>query len=76
MLICEDDIHIFTNHRNLLFVYDPLTVKTNLGRHVVNKVQRWALYLLHFMHTIEHIEGSRNVTADMLTRWYAGYRGK
>ena len=76
MFACEDNIHIYTDHRNLLFVFDPLSLKPSLGRHVVNKVYRWALYLSRFTYTIEHVEGVNNVSADMLTRWYAGYRGK
>ena len=36
--------HVFTDHRNLLFVFAPLTLEPALGRHVVSKVQRWALY--------------------------------
>lgn len=75
MLICEEDIHLFTNHRNLHFVFDSLSVKSTNARHVVNKVQRWALYLSRFQYTIEYIEGERNNTADMMTRWYKGYRG-
>lgn len=76
MFACEEDIHIFTDHRNLLFVFNTLALKPMLGRHIVNKVQRWALFLSRFMYSIEHIAGERNVAADMMTRWYAGYRGK
>lgn len=76
MMLCEDNIHLFTDHRNLLFVFHPLAFNSSLGRHIVNKVQRWALYLSKFMYTIEHIQGAKNVAADMLTRWYVGYRGK
>lgn len=74
MLICENDIHLFTDHRNLLFVFNPLAMRPSLGRHIVNKVQRWALFISRFMYTIEHVEGKRNITADMLTRWYVGSR--
>lgn len=76
MLLCEDDVHLFKDHRNLLFVFNPYVFKPSLGTHIVNKVQRWALYLSRFMYTIEHIEGSRNATADIFTRWFAGYKGK
>lgn len=41
MFTCENDIHIFTDHRNLLFVFSAHAIAPTLGRHVVNKVQRW-----------------------------------
>lgn len=68
--------HVFTDHRNLLFVFSPLVLEPALGRHVVNKVQRWALYLSQFPYVIEHIEGNRNIFADILTRWLKGYRSE
>ena len=76
MFTCEENIHVYTDHRNLLFVFHPLSLKPSLGRHIINKVHRWALYLSQFSYTIEHVEGENNVAADMLTRWYAGCRGK
>ena len=45
-----------------------------LGRHVLSKVQRWALYLSRFAYIIEHVRGDENVFADILTRWTKGYR--
>ena len=66
--------HIFTDHRNLLFVFCPSAVEPALGRHVFSKVQRWALYLSKFDYVIEHIPGVENVFADILTRWLKGYR--
>lgn len=66
--------HVFTDHRNLLFVFALLALEPSLGRHVVSKVQRWALFLSRFQFVIEHIEGEQNVCPDMLTRWARGYR--
>lgn len=68
--------HVFTDHRNLLFVFALLAIEPALGRHVVSKVQRWALYLSRFSYVIEHIGGSANVFADILTRWARGYRNE
>ena len=65
---------MFTDHRNLLFVFAPLALSPALGRHVVSKVQRWALFLSQFEYVIEHIERHRNIFADMLTRWARGNR--
>ena len=66
--------HVYTDHRNLLFIFAPLTLEPALGRHVVSKVQRWALYLSRFPYVIEHVNGEDNVFADILTRWCRGYR--
>ena len=70
----DNPTHVFTDHRNLLFVFAPLAFEPALGRHIVAKVQRWALFLSRFDYLIEHIDGARNVFADILTRWCRGYR--
>ena len=66
--------HVFTDHRNLLFVFAPLALEPALGRHVVSKVQRWALFLSKYTYVIEHIDGDDNVFADILDsplpQWY------
>lgn len=74
LFLNEQPVHVFTDHRNLLFVFAPLAMEPTLGRHVVTKVQRWALFLSRFENAIEHIDGSKNVFADILTRWTKGYR--
>lgn len=44
LLLNEQPVHVFTDHRNLLFVFALLTMEPTLGRHAVTKVQRWALF--------------------------------
>ena len=72
----DHPVHVFTDHRNLLFLFAPLALEPALGRHVVNKVQRWALYLSQFPYLIEHVDGQNNIFADILTRWLKGYRSE
>lgn len=76
--IFHDDhpTHVFTDHRNLLFIFAPYATEPTIGRHIVSKVQRWAMYLSRFEYVIEHIDGKRNICADMLTRWTKGYRNE
>lgn len=69
----HQDVRLFTDHINLLFAFSPLSLEPALGRHVVSKVQRWALYLARFKYTIQHVKGDENVFADIL-RWTQGYR--
>ena len=65
----DQKFHVFTDHRNLLFLYSPLCLEPSLGSHAVSKVQRWAMYLSRFEYNIEHIDGEANIFADILTRW-------
>ena len=76
ILMGSASTHVHTDHRNLLFVFNPRALEPKLGRHVVSKLQRWALFLLQFEYCIEHVRGEANVMADMMTRWFKGYRGK
>lgn len=76
LLLTQRPVHVYTDHRNLLFVFNPLSLEPVLGRHIVSKVQRWALHLSKYSYTIEHIEGDKNVMADIMTRWFSGYRNK
>ena len=76
VLMGSKPTHIYTDHRNLLFVFAPLTLEPALGRHILSKVQRWALFLSRFSYVIEHVHGETNVFADILTRWTKGYRNE
>jgi Integrase zinc binding domain len=67
---------LFTDHRNLVYIFNPLSIDQSLARHTVAKLQRWALKLSVFKYTIEHISGELNLRADILSRWGAGYKKK
>lgn len=43
MLISEQDTRIFTEHRNLLFVFAPSTLEPIIGKLKMYKVLRWAV---------------------------------
>lgn len=66
--------HVFTDHKNLLYVFAPLALRPNSPRHVLSKVHRWAINLSRFQFHINHIKGVNNVLADTLTRWSKGHR--
>ncbi|MEM7504931.1 MAG: RNase H-like domain-containing protein [Pseudomonadota bacterium] len=74
LMFSSTDTRVFTDHSNLLFVFAPTAIEPTLGRHVVCKVQRWALFLSRFSYTLEHVAGSDNIFADILTRWTKGHR--
>ena len=60
-------VHIYTDHRNLVRMFCP----TECTKQASERLLRWAVYLMMWRYTIEHIDGDTNVWADMLTRWGA-----
>lgn len=66
--------HVFTNHKNLLYVFAPFALRTNLPRHVLSKIHRWAIKLSWFHFHINQIEGVENVFSDILIRWLKGHK--
>lgn len=70
----EHPVHVFTDHKNLLYIFAPTAFDSTLGKHVISKVHRWAMFLSRFDFVIEHIDGELNVFADILTRWLKGYK--
>ena len=74
LMMGEQPVHVFTDHRNLLYVFAPCALVPTSARHVISKVQRWAMFLSRFDYAIEHIDGTANVFADLLTRWGRGHR--
>jgi len=64
-------VHIFTDHANLTYIFDPYGRNPGINRQVANKLLRWALKLCGHRYVIEFISGESNVWADLLTRWSA-----
>lgn len=74
MLWGHNQVHVFTDHRNILFVCSQLALRPNAPRYVVSKAHRWAINLSGFDYSIEQTEGVNNVFADLLTRWAKGHK--
>lgn len=72
LLLRPRGFRIFTDHRNLQYIFDPLAVNSALGRHQVDRLQRWAMTLTTYKYVIEHVRGEENVWGDLLSRWGAG----
>ena len=60
---------LFTDHNNLIFMFDPLAVQPDLSVSSTRKVLRWAIKMCIYNYTCVHIRGEENVWADLLTRW-------
>jgi len=74
-LLCtgRHSFRIFTDHKNLVFLYDPESSNVMLRRHSLDKIHRWRLHLDGKSYCIECISGTDNVWADLGTRWaFAG----
>ena len=67
-LMSESPFHMFCDHRNLIFVLDP---DKDLGKTTTDRLMRWASRLVSFRYIINHIPGTKNLWADLLTRWGA-----
>jgi len=68
-LIAGKEVSLFTDHANLIYIFDPVGQNPGIARHTANKLMRWALKLSGYRYVIEHLSGERNVWADILTRW-------
>lgn len=52
---------LYTDHNNLIFLFDPLSVVPDLAQTSIRKVLRWAVRLSVYSYTCIHIRGSENV---------------
>ena len=69
LLIRPKGFYLFTDHSNLVFIFNPERVQPSMSKNATNKVKRWAIALSVFDYTIAHIDGEENVWADLLSRW-------
>ncbi|GMF37353.1 unnamed protein product [Phytophthora fragariaefolia] len=65
LLIRDKGFEMFTDHRNLVYIFAP---GTEIKKHVRGNLLRWSLKLNEFKYEIEHIPGDENVWADMFSR--------
>ena len=71
LLGTPDGFNLYTDHNNLIFIFDPLSLVPDLSASSVKKVLRWAVSLSTFNYVCFHIPGTKNVWADLLGRWSA-----
>jgi hypothetical protein len=57
---------LYCDHANLIKIFCPTD---ELKQHVRGKLQRWSMGLVGLKYDIEHIAGSDNVWADLISRW-------
>jgi hypothetical protein len=66
LLLRPKGFRIYCDHRNLIHVFAP---SVEVKKHVRGKLLRWAMKFTEYRYTIEHIDGVKNVWADMVSRW-------
>ena len=68
-LRCPKGFLLFTDHKNLTYIYNPYSPTGSMARHVITKIQRWAMTLSSFNFDIVHVSGEENVWADLMSQW-------
>jgi RNase H-like domain found in reverse transcriptase len=66
-----DGFSLFTDHNNLVYVFNPHGYPGSPSTHSAAKLIRWALKLSTYLYTVA---GSDNVWSDIFTRWAAPVR--
>ena len=69
LLIRERGCHLYTDHRNLIYLFNPAGEGRSMGRPQAERVQRWGWILMGLNYVIHHVPGEDNIWADMLSRW-------
>jgi RNase H-like domain found in reverse transcriptase len=75
LLLSHDEFSILSDHLNLTYIYNPLSEDPTLARHVVHKLQRWALKMSVFSYRMEHVlcaakdESSVEFMRPLLNSW-------
>lgn len=64
-----DDFYLHTDHINLIFIFDPLTVIPDLSISTVRKVLRWEVRLSLYNYVSILIPDDENVWDDLLGSW-------
>lgn len=60
---------LYTEHNNLIFLFNPLMVVPDLSQTALRKVLRWAVCLSPYAYTCMQIKGDDNIWADLPGRW-------
>ncbi|KAF0701908.1 hypothetical protein AaE_016248 [Aphanomyces astaci] len=61
--------NLYTDHRNLKFIFSPTSVVASVPKYTAQKLERLALLLMGYSYVIHDIPGEVNVWADLLSRW-------
>jgi hypothetical protein len=71
MLLRPDGFSLYTDHRNIIYIFNPHGANPGLSSHTAAKLMRWALRFSCYRYKIEYVPGAEKVWSDTLTRWDA-----
>lgn len=71
LLATPDGFDLYTDHQNLIFLFDPLAIVPDLSQTSLRKVLRWSVRLSTYNYTCVYIKGVDNIWPDLLGRWSA-----
>ena len=69
LLVRRGGFHIFTDHRNLRYIFAPGGTVSSIAKPSADRLERWALLLRNFDYSIQHIPGDENHWGDLLSCW-------
>lgn len=61
----------FTDHRNLIFLFDNASEAADGRKQAMERLERWMVFVRGFDYELRHIPGELNACADMLSRFAA-----
>ncbi len=71
LLATQLGFNLYTGHNNLIFIFDPVSLISDLSLGSVKKVLHWAVNLSIFYFFCYDIAGTDKVWEDLLGRWSA-----
>lgn len=69
MLGAPKGFSLFTDHKNLTYIFDPVSMRSNTPKNSINRVEHWDMKPSSFKYEIFYISGEENVWADLMSRW-------
>jgi RNase H-like domain found in reverse transcriptase len=60
LLLSHDEFPILSDHLNLAYIYNPPSPDPTFARHLIHKLQRWALKMSLFSYRMKHVMGELN----------------
>jgi hypothetical protein len=68
-VLSDNHFRLFTDQRNLIFLFDPTLKESGFKKQTVDKLCQWASKLQEFDYRIENLPGEDSLWAGMFSRW-------
>lgn len=69
LTVTREPIRIFTDHRNLKYLFNPVPARLEGRKQAADRIERWFVIMSSFHYTIDAIAGTDNIVADLFSRW-------